>query len=380
MSRRRAGSRAVAVATLAGLLLASLAPALEAQETQGRDIEALWKARLKRPPPPPPSSPDNPLTPAKVALGAKLFADPRLSGSGQRSCATCHQPRAGFHGRAPTRAGAVGRFHAAQHACAVEPGLGQAFLLGRARALSGSASANADRGGPGDGRQLGGRSCSRLGEDADLVAQFRTAFPEEPQVVQPNVLKALAAYVGSLVSPPTRFDAWVDGDAQALRPAEERGFRLFIGKAGCILCHVGWRFTDDRFHDVGLRGGDEGRGAVPGGTPGLMAFKTPSLREAANTAPYMHDGSLATLEAVVGHYAGGFLRRPSLATNMNRDLRLERSGEGGPRRLPAHAVEREGPRPRQASRAPLTSKTCRRTARAQPDFISNLAISSASNW
>ena len=61
---------------------------------------------------------------------------------------------------------------------------------------------------------------------------------------------------------------------------------------------------------------------MPGGTPGLMAFKTPSLREVAHTAPYMHDGSLATLEAVVGHYAGGFVRRPSLATNMNRDLRL----------------------------------------------------------
>jgi cytochrome c peroxidase len=175
-------------------------------------------------------------------------------------------------------------------------------------------------------REMGGnwaQILQRLGEDADLVAQFHIAFPEEPQVAQGNVLKALAAYVGSLVSPPTRFDAWIDGDAQALRPAEERGFRLFIGKAGCILCHVGWRFTDDRFHDVGLRGGDEGRGAVPGGTPGLMAFKTPSLREAAHTAPYMHDGSLATLEAVVGHYAGGFLRRPSLATNMNRDLRLD---------------------------------------------------------
>src|SRR4029453_8522253 len=107
----------------------------------------------------------------------------------------------------------------------------------------------------------------RLGEDVGLVAQFRIAFPEEPQVAQANVLKALAASAGSLVSPPPRFDAWVDGDAQALRPAEERGFRLFIGKAGCILCHVGWRFTDDRFHDVGFRRGGGGRGAVPGGAP-----------------------------------------------------------------------------------------------------------------
>jgi cytochrome c peroxidase len=321
MSRRRAGSRYVAVVALAGLLLASLGPALEAQETQGSDIEALWKARLKRPPPPPPPSPDNQLTPAKVALGAKLFADPRLSGGGKRSCATCHQPQRSFtDGRRRARAlsGASMRRNT--------PSLwnlawGKHFFWdGRAPSLEAQVRMPIE-----ETREMGGswtQILPRLGEDAGLAAQFRIAFPEEPQVVQPNVLKALAAYVGSLVSPPTRFDAWVDGDAQALRPAEERGFRLFIGKAGCILCHVGWRFTDDRFHDVGLRGGDAGRGAVPGGTRGLMAFKTPSLREAANTAPYMHDGSLATLEAVVGHYAGGFLRRPSLATNMNRDLRL----------------------------------------------------------
>ena len=109
---------------------------------------------------------------------------------------------------------------------------------------------------------------------------------------------------------------------------EVRGFRLFTGKAGCVLCHVGWRFTDDRFHDIGLASRDGGRGAVPGGTPGLMAFKTPSLRELAHTAPYMHDGSLPTLEAVVAHYAGGFVARPSLSTNLVRDLRLSPAERG----------------------------------------------------
>jgi cytochrome c peroxidase len=128
--------------------------------------------------------------------------------------------------------------------------------------------------------------------------------------------------VRSLVSPPTRFEAWIGGEAEALRPAEVRGFGLFVGKAGCVLCHVGWRFTDDRFHDIGLPGRDGGRGAVPGGTPGLREFKTPGLRELAHTAPYMHDGSLATLEAVVRHYTGGFVARPSLATHINRKLRL----------------------------------------------------------
>jgi cytochrome c peroxidase len=165
----------------------------------------------------------------------------------------------------------------------------------------------------------------RLEGDADLVGQFRAARPKELTVSQAAVVAALAAYVRSLVSPPTRFDAWIAGDSTALRPAEVRGFRLFTGKAGCVLCHVGWRFTDDRFHDIGLASRDGGRGAVPGGTPGLMAFKTPSLRELARTAPYMHDGSLATLDAVISHYAGGFVARPSLSTNLNRDLRLSQA-------------------------------------------------------
>jgi cytochrome c peroxidase len=164
----------------------------------------------------------------------------------------------------------------------------------------------------------------RLAADAQMPARFRAAFADEPALSKDNVVKALAAYVRTLVSPSTRFDAWVEGDARALHPAEVRGFRLFTGKAGCALCHAGWRFTDDKFHDVGLAGADPGRGAVPGGTPGLMSFRTPGLRELVHTAPYMHDGSLPTLPAVVGHYAGGLEARPSLATNVVRRLRLSR--------------------------------------------------------
>ena len=318
MPRRHAGSSAVAIVALACLLLASVAPPLEAQ---GSDIEALWKEKFKRPAPPPPSPPDNPLTPDKVALGAKLFSDTRLSGNGRRSCASCHRPEWEFtDGRrralalsgAPLRRNTPSLWNLAW---------GKHFFWdGRAPSLEAQVQMPIE-----EAQEMGGdwpKILRRLGEDADLAARFRAAFPEEPSVAQATVLEALASYVRSLVSPPTRFDAWIDGDAQALKPAEVAGFRLFIGKAGCVLCHVGWRFTDDRFHDIGLAGSDGGRGAVPGGTPGLMAFKTPSLREVARTAPYMHDGSLPTLEAVIGHYAGGFVRRPSLATNLNRDLRL----------------------------------------------------------
>ena len=180
----------------------------------------------------------------------------------KRSCATCHRPERAFtDGRRRARAlsGAPLRRNT--------PSLWNLawskhfFWDGRAPSLEAQVRMPIE-----EAQEMGGdwpQILRRLGADAGLVAQFRVAFPEEPQAVdrRPS-LKALAAYVRSLVSPPTRFDAWIDGDAQALQPAEERGFRLFIGKAGCVLCHVGWRFTDDRFHDIGLRGA-RSRAAAP---------------------------------------------------------------------------------------------------------------------
>ncbi len=155
-----------------------------------------------------------------------------------------------------------------------------------------------------------------------MVERFARAFPDHPAISERNVLEALAAYERTLVSGETRFDRWVKGDDSALSEQEMRGFGIFVGKGGCVSCHGGWRFTDDNFHDVGLKSDDPGRSAVPGGAPGLPLFKTPSLREAEHTAPYMHDGSLATLADVVDHYTGGLVKRPSLATNLVRDLRL----------------------------------------------------------
>ena len=164
----------------------------------------------------------------------------------------------------------------------------------------------------------------------------------------------------------------------ALSAAEVRGFRLFTGKGGCVLCHVGWRFTDDRFHDIGLPGGDAGRGAVPGGTPGLQAFKTPSLRDVAHTAPYMHDGSLPTLTAVLRHYTGGFVARPALAPSMNRELRpdaREKSDLIAFLRTLSHSQKKAAPSLEGKGRLPIAWDENRRP---QPAALSYLAISSAS--
>ena len=328
LNRRRAGDRMSCaqifsgMMAIAGLLIGTLF-VLDSRtplEAQRADVAAAWRKMFERPQTPP-SPPDNPLTPGKIALGARLFADVRLSGNLRRSCASCHRPEKAFtDGRRralalsgkPLRRNTPTLFNLAWGK--------QFFWDGRAPSLETQVVMPIE-----DADEMGGAwpvILGRLAADGALVDQFRSAFAEEPSLSQATIGKALASYVRSLVSPVIRFDAWIGGDAQALRRDEVRGFRLFTGKAGCVLCHVGWSLTDDRFHDIGLPSRDAGRGEVAGGTPGLKAFKTPGLRELAYTAPFMHDGSLTTLAAVVRHYTGGFVARPSLATSMNRHLRL----------------------------------------------------------
>jgi cytochrome c peroxidase len=151
---------------------------------------------------------------------------------------------------------------------------------------------------------------------------FAAAFPEDPAITRANLTKALAAFQRTLVSPETRFDQWVKGNDKALDADELAGFSLFVGKAGCVACHQGWRFTDEAFHDIGLSGEDAGRGPILGVKAADHAFKTPSLRERVWSAPYMHDGSLSTFEDVVKHYADGIVKRPTLSADLPQHLDL----------------------------------------------------------
>ena len=162
----------------------------------------------------------------------------------------------------------------------------------------------------------------RLAADASYVRAFAEAFPRSPEVAPGNIAKALAAYERTLVSPPTRFDRWVAGKADALTPAELRGLKLFAGKARCIACHAGFAFTDHNFYDIGLPDDDRGRGKVIGLSAADHAFKTPTLRELAWTAPYMHNGALATLEDVVRFYEGGGVDRPTRSKDLPLQLEL----------------------------------------------------------
>lgn len=276
----------------------------------------------------PPAPADNPLSEAKIALGRQLFESADLSRDGVRSCRSCHDPdRAFTDGRASPQ-GLDGSDLPRNAPMLLNLAWAKAFMWdGRAETLEQQVVMPLL-----DAREMAGswpQIIIGLKRKPEVDVAFHIAFTERPAIQPATIVKALASYVRSLVSPASRFDRWVAGDEAALSAEETRGMALFVGKAGCVACHAGWRFTDDKFHDIGLAGIDPGRGGVAGGVPGLPAFKTPSLRDLARTAPYMHDGSKPTLEAVLEHYAGStsgparLVARPSLDTSIVRDLRLD---------------------------------------------------------
>jgi cytochrome c peroxidase len=152
------------------------------------------------------------------------------------------------------------------------------------------------------------QAVNQIGEYKTMIA---AVFPRRG-LTPDTVADAIATYERTIVSATAPFDAWIDGDASAISDAARRGFVLFNTKAGCASCHGGWLFTDDGFHDTGLPDGDVGRGRLfPQVIKMRHAFKTPGLREVASRGPYMHDGSLPTLEAVVAHYNQGGVNRRS---------------------------------------------------------------------
>lgn len=259
---------------------------------------------------------------AKAALGYDLFRDTRLSGSGTASCATCHDPARAFTDARTTGVGPAGAVLPRNVPALYDLAWATSFFWdGRAASLAAQARVPIEA--PDEMAGDLAAAARHLEADPAMRRRFAALYPERPGVSEDAILDALAAYERTLVSPETRFDRWVAGDEGALDTSELRGFDIFVGKGGCVSCHGGWRLTDDSFHDVGLKSPDLGRGALATpGRPGLPEFKTPSLREAAHTAPYMHDGSLPTLEAVVDHYAGGLVQRPSLAPTLVKDLTL----------------------------------------------------------
>jgi cytochrome c peroxidase len=149
-----------------------------------------------------------------------------------------------------------------------------------------------------------------IGAEGGYAARFNAALPGR-LIDLGTIARAVAAFERTLDPGIAPFDRWVAGEEGVITDAAKRGFGVFTGKAGCAACHRGWRFTDDDFHDIGITTTDEGRGREVKNASLNFAFKTPTLRSVALRAPYMHDGSIATLADVVRHYEKGGIDRPS---------------------------------------------------------------------
>lgn len=257
---------------------------------------------------------ENSYSKAKAELGKMLFFDPRLSRENNLTCASCHNPSFAWEDAQPTSVGTPMSRLGRHTPTVLNLAWGELYFWdGRAESLEEQALGPIQAGG--EMAQDLGELLIELRQVPGYVEVFETVFPGEG-ITAENIGKAIATYERTLVSAEAPFDRWVKGDENAISKAAKRGFEVFNTKARCASCHEGWNFTDWGFHDIGLGDADEGRYEVLEFDALKHAFKTPGLRNIVERAPYMHDGSLKTLEEVVDHYDKGFVKRPSLSSEM----------------------------------------------------------------
>jgi cytochrome c peroxidase len=238
---------------------------------------------------------ENPLAAEKIELGRRLFFDRRLSRDGSVACASCHDPERAYSDGRAIAIGVFGRKGRRNAPALVNRGYGRLFFWdGRAATLEEQVLKPIE-----DPNEM----------DLPLVeAAARAGLASE------EISRALASFVRSILSGNSRYDRFIDRDRTALSAEEQAGLGLFRGKANCVACHVGPNFTDERLHNTGIAWRD-GKFTDAGAAHG--EFKTPTLREVVRTAPYMHDGSIGTLEDVVNYYDRGGNQNPYLDSELH---------------------------------------------------------------
>ncbi|MSU63467.1 MAG: cytochrome-c peroxidase [Pedosphaera sp.] len=256
---------------------------------------------------------DNPQTGEKIELGRRLFFDKQLSRDGTIACATCHLPERALTDAKPVAVGIEGRPGRRNAPSLFNRAYGKAFFWdGRVKSLEEqplTAITNRNE------MDLTLPEFEfRLDRNRDYSMAFGSVFGERPHAR--NAAKALATFVRTLLSGNSPFDRFEHGDQNALSDAAKRGLQIFRGKGNCIPCHSGPLLSDEEFHNTGVSWGKEpldlGRFEVTKREQDRGKFKTATLRNIALTAPYMHDGSLATLDDVIEFYSKGALPNPSL--------------------------------------------------------------------
>ena len=238
---------------------------------------------------------DNPLTAEKIQLGRRLFFDRRLSRDNSISCASCHDSGRAFSDGRAVAVGVFGRIGKRNSPALINRGYGRLFFWdGRLATLE-----------------------EQVLKPIEDPNEMDLSIPEAAGKVgltPKEVAYALASFVRSILSGDSPFDRFINGDRTALSAEQQAGLQLFRGRANCTSCHVGPNFSDERLHNTGIawRGGKfADLGAGQGN------FKTPTLREISLTAPYMHDGSIATLEAVIEYYDLGGNRNLALDAELH---------------------------------------------------------------
>lgn len=282
--------------------------------------------------PPVEPNPANPPTPERIALGKKLFFDNRISGSGNLNCGSCHLPDQGWTVSTPFSIANAGHVERRNSPTLINVGYNKNLIWdGRAPNLEKQALGSTTN--PVHKGQDINKLMGILNADPEMVRMFQAAYGSKPN--PDDFGKAMAVFQRHvIVTGDSAFDRYVKGEKQAMSASAVRGMELFKGKAGCIACHNGPNFTDSNFYNVGLARNprfdepelaemlrfdakrmkvedweritdDPGRYLVTKDQADWGKFKTPTLRNVAETAPYMHDGRYDTLEQVIDHFDRG---------------------------------------------------------------------------
>lgn len=306
--------------------------------------------------PPVPIPTNNPQTPEKIKLGEKLFNDQRFSSTGKVSCATCHDASKAFTDSPLRTSEGIGKLTGTRNAPTVVNAayMSKLFWDGRSPDLEDQAQHPIV-----NPVEMGLKNhdpvLKIVRTDPEYKASFKAAFNKSgKKITMKEVMQAIASFERTIISGNSPFDRWRYGnDETAMSPAQIRGFQVFVGQGRCVSCHVVEQtqalFTDNRFHNIGIginsiqkdvprlageflrakaQGTDVdvavltdkkvselGRFAVTEEFEELGGFKTPTLRNIAATAPYMHDGSLKTLKDVVIHYDNGGITKKTDRVN-----------------------------------------------------------------
>ena len=256
---------------------------------------------------------DNPLSQDKIELGKQLYFDGRLSRDNRISCSSCHDPQKGWSNGARFATGIGGQVGGRSAPTIINAGYSYyQFWDGRALHVEGQALGPVQN--PIEMDLTLDELVAKLNKIEGYRKQFRKVFASD--VTSEGIAKAIGAFERTVLSGNAPYDQFKAGDSSALSAAAQRGRRIFFNKGHCSACHAGGNFSDGGFHNLGVsinaEKPDLGRFNETKLLGDRGAFKTPTLREIARTAPYMHDGSLASLEDVVDFYDKGANPNPQL--------------------------------------------------------------------